>query len=101
MTMVSHRSFLLAISFAFSAAAGGVVDAAPPQRPNIVIIFIDDLGYADIGPFGAKSYATPNLDRMAAEGRRFTDFHASSAVCSASRAAPCDRTRQPALTPMS
>jgi len=54
--------------------------------PNVVIIFIDDMGYADIGPFGAEGYATPHLDRMAQEGRIFTDFHASSAVCSASRA---------------
>jgi arylsulfatase A-like enzyme len=61
--------------------------AAPPERPNIVVIFIDDLGYVDIGPFGATAYPTPNLDRMAAEGRRFTDFHTSSAVCSASRVA--------------
>ena len=57
------------------------------ELPNVVIIFIDDMGYADIGPFGAKSFPTPNLDRMAREGRRFTDFHVSSAVCSASRAA--------------
>ena len=61
--------------------------AAPPDRPNIVVIFIDDMGYADIGPFGAAAYQTPNLDRMAAEGRKFTDFHAATAVCSASRAA--------------
>ena len=57
------------------------------KLPNIVIIFIDDMGYADIGPFGAKDYKTPHLDRMAAEGRRFTDFHSATAVCSASRAA--------------
>src|SRR3954470_5610802 len=55
--------------------------------PNIVIIFIDDMGYADIGPFGATAYKTPNLDRMAKEGRVFTDFHSATAVCSASRAA--------------
>lgn len=57
------------------------------RRPNVVVIFIDDMGYADIGPFGANRHPTPNLDRMAAEGRRFTDFVASTAVCSASRAA--------------
>ena len=45
------------------------------------------MGYADIGPFGAQGYPTPNLDRMAAEGMRFTDFQVSSAVCTASRAA--------------
>jgi arylsulfatase A len=65
--------------------------ALPEQRsdrpPNIVLIFMDDLGYADIGPFGAKGYATPNLDRLAREGRVFTDFYVSQAVCSASRAA--------------
>lgn len=57
------------------------------KTPNVVVIFIDDMGYADIGPFGAKDYRTPNLDQMAAEGRIFTDFQVSSAVCSASRAA--------------
>ncbi len=59
-------------------------DAKRP--PNIVIIFIDDMGYADIGPFGATAYKTPHLDQMAHEGRIFTDFHAATAVCSASRA---------------
>ena len=57
------------------------------RLPNVVVIFIDDLGYADIGPFGAKRYVTPNLDQMAKDGRKFTDFVVSSAVCSASRAA--------------
>ncbi|GHT41983.1 N-acetylgalactosamine-6-sulfatase [Planctomycetales bacterium] len=55
------------------------------ELPNVVIIFIDDMGYADIGPFGAKT-PTPNLDRMAAEGRQFTNFIVPSPVCSASRA---------------
>ena len=57
------------------------------ELPNVVVIFIDDMGYADIGPFSANAFPTPNLDRMAHEGRRFTDFHVSSAVCSASRSA--------------
>ena len=57
------------------------------RTPNIVIIYIDDMGYADIGPFGAKGYATPHLDRMAAEGMKFTSFYSAQAVCSASRAA--------------
>src|SRR5437868_11015664 len=56
------------------------------RPPNIVIIFIDDMGYADIGPFGATAYKTPHLDQMAKEGRVFTDFHSATAVCSASRA---------------
>ena len=56
-------------------------------KPNIVLIFMDDLGYGDLSAYGAIGYTTPNLDRMAAEGIRFTDFHAATAVCSASRAA--------------
>ena len=58
-----------------------------PELPNFVIVFVDDMGYNDIGPFGAEGIETPNLDRMAANGMKFTDFQVSSAVCSASRAA--------------
>ena len=65
--------------------------ASATRPPNIVIIFIDDLGYADIGPFGATAYKTPHLDRMAGEGRIFTDFHSATAVCSASRVGADDR----------
>ena len=54
--------------------------------PNFVIIFADDMGYADISPYGAKN-RTPNLARMAKEGVRFTDFYVAQPVCSASRAA--------------
>ncbi|WP_417740193.1 sulfatase [Rosistilla oblonga] len=61
--------------------------AAAERLPNVVVIFIDDMGYEDIGPFGAEGIETPNLDEMAQQGRRFTDFVVSSAVCSASRAA--------------
>ena len=57
------------------------------KKPNFVVIFCDDAGYADVGCFGAKGFETPNLDRMAAEGMRFTDFYAASALCSPSRAA--------------
>ena len=59
---------------------------AAERLPNIVILFMDDMGYADIGPFGAEGYETPNLDQMAREGRRFTDFYVTQAVCSSSRA---------------
>ena len=57
------------------------------DKPNVVIVFCDDVGYADIGVFGAKGYETPNLDRMAAEGVKFTDFYAAAASCTPSRAA--------------
>ena len=58
---------------------------ADPVKPNIVVIFVDDMGYADIGPFGATKQATPNLNRMAQEGMKLTSFYAAT-VCSASRA---------------
>ena len=57
------------------------------KPPNVVILFADDMAYADVGGFGGSKGATPNLDRMAREGRRFTNFHVGQAVCSASRAA--------------
>ena len=60
--------------------------ATPPSLPNVVVIFVDDMGYADLGAYGATAYTTPHLDRMAAEGVRFTDFYVSQPVCSASRA---------------
>ena len=59
--------------------------AAAPEKPNIVFIFIDDMGYGDIGPFGSVKNRTPNLDRMAREGMRLTSFYAAP-VCSVSRA---------------
>lgn len=58
-----------------------------PRKPNIVLIFTDDQGYQDVGVFGAPDFETPNLDQMAAEGVRFTDFYVAQGVCSASRAA--------------
>jgi arylsulfatase A-like enzyme len=63
---------------------------APSQvehPPNVILIFCDDLGYADVGCYGAKGYKTPNIDRLARQGMRFTDFYVAQAVCSASRAA--------------
>lgn len=70
--------------FSFGLSPG---NAAENRPPNVVIIFVDDMGYADIGPFGALGYQTPNLDRLARQGRKFTQFYVAQAVCSASRAA--------------
>ncbi|MHC4665786.1 MAG: sulfatase-like hydrolase/transferase [Planctomycetota bacterium] len=55
-------------------------------KPNFIIIFCDDLGYGDLGCFGSKVHRTPNLDRMAAEGMKFTSFYVTSSVCTPSRA---------------
>src|SRR5687768_15749677 len=63
------------------------VAATPPAAPNVVLIFVDDLGYADVGCYGAKDIRTPHIDRLAAEGSRFTSFYVGQAVCTASRAA--------------
>lgn len=57
------------------------------RPPNVIIIFTDDQGYEDVGVYGAQGYTTPNLDRMAAEGMRFTQFYVAASGCSPSRAA--------------
>jgi len=65
---------------------GGVaVAAGPTTKPNIIFILTDDLGYGDLGCYGQELIATPRLDRMAAEGMRFTDFYAGNTVCAPSR----------------
>lgn len=61
--------------------------AANDAKPNIVLILCDDLGYGDLGCYGSDTIQTPNLDRLAQSGMRFTDFYMASSVCSASRAA--------------
>jgi arylsulfatase A len=57
------------------------------EKPNVVIIFCDDLGYGDLGCYGHPTIRTPNLDRMAAEGQKWTDFYVGASVCTPSRAA--------------
>jgi arylsulfatase A-like enzyme len=68
-----------------AALAAGAADAASP--PNIIFILADDLGYGDLGCYGQKRIRTPHLDRMAAEGMRFTQFYAGATVCAPSRCA--------------
>src|SRR5690242_13812463 len=63
------------------------IHAKQAVLPNIVIILTDDQGYADVGVFGAKGFQTPNLDRLASQGRIFRNFHVAQPVCSASRVA--------------
>jgi len=85
--MLSRRFFLQgAAATAAAWASSGVVRAADKSaRPNIVYIISDDIGYGDLGCYGAQHVKTPNLDRLAREGVRCTDAHSTSSVCSPSR----------------
>jgi len=65
--------------------ATGAVAADAPRRPNVVVILADDIGYGDLGCYGATLVKTPNLDRLARGGMRFIDAHAPSAVCTPTR----------------
>ncbi len=76
MAPMKLATLMLASLFAVSAAA----------KPNFVVIFADDLGYGDLGVYGSAKIRTPHLDKMAAEGMRFTDFYAAAPFCSPSRA---------------
>jgi len=71
--------WLIALSAAVMAWQGPTT--RPPARPNIVIILTDDLGYGDVSSYGATALTTPNIDRLAKEGLRFTDAHAPAATC--------------------
>ena len=75
---MDRREFLLACS-------GAGLRAAAPTRPNIVFIYADDLGYGDVSCYGATRVRTPNIDRLASRGVRFTDVHTSAATCTPSR----------------
>jgi arylsulfatase A len=76
----------LFVAIAICVFVTSIVDAAE-RKPNIVVIFCDDLGYGDLGCFGHPTIKTPNLDRMAAEGVKLTQFYSASPVCTPSRAA--------------
>ena len=76
--MKTHLAFLAMLS-------GSAVAFAEPIRPNIILIFVDDLGYGDFGCYGNTKNKTPNIDRLAAEGQRWTSFYASGSSCVPSR----------------
>ncbi len=89
---LNRRNFLKTVGMTAAALAvhgceNSFKQASNIDKPNVIIIFCDDVGYADVGVFGAKGYKTPHLDRMAAEGVKFTDFYAAAPSCTPSRAA--------------
>ncbi|HQR08253.1 MAG TPA: sulfatase [Gemmatales bacterium] len=77
--------FWLALLMAHTTFAFGE-ERKIPNRPNIILIYVDDMGYGDLGCYGNTVHRTPHLDQLAREGARFTDFYVAQAVCSASRA---------------
>jgi len=89
---MDRRQFLGTLAGAAAGAALAPLARAaetprPSRPPNLIVIFTDDLGYGDIGCYGAADVSTPRIDRMAAEGMRFTDYYTASAVCTPARAA--------------
>jgi arylsulfatase A-like enzyme len=72
---------------AFLLVGGCRAPASAPPRPNFVVVFADDMGYGDLGAFGHPVFRTPNLDQLAAEGQKWTQFYVAASVCTPSRAA--------------
>ena len=77
-------------SVGVSKSGAGIAAETQQDRPNIVIIYGDDVGYSDVGAYGSRLIPTPNIDRLASQGLRFTDGHCSAATCTpAPKAALC------------
>src|SRR4029079_16912664 len=74
------RTALLALFLAYPLVAAD-------RPPNVVLVYVDDMGYGDLACYGNKQIRTPSIDKLPADGVRFTDFYVAQAVCSASRAA--------------
>ncbi len=75
-----------ALTFALTFAASGQAPGAPPERPNVVFILVDDLGWSDLSYNGSQIYETPNINRLSKQGMVFTDFYSAGPVCSPTRA---------------
>lgn len=84
---MNRLSLLCLITLCIALVGGGCTPKkSDTTRPNVIVILMDDVGYGDLGSYGATGYTTPNIDRLASEGTRFTNFYAAQPVCSASRA---------------
>jgi arylsulfatase A-like enzyme len=87
MRVVLAHTLLVAGLVALPAAHRFTAAQAPQRGPNIVLIHADDLGWGDLSSYGQQRYRTPNIDRLASEGTRFTQYYSGSTVCAPSRAA--------------
>ena len=85
--MINRHVVIVLVAFVVSAVWISSTKAANQSRPNIVMILADDLGYGDLGCFGAKDLKSPHIDNLAKRGLRFTNFYANCPVCSPTRAA--------------
>lgn len=85
MSIPPTRLFLALIFVASALGLNPIATAQPNSKPNIVIIFADDLGFGDVSCYGATKIATPNIDRLASQGMKFTDAHSAASLCSPSR----------------
>jgi arylsulfatase A-like enzyme len=81
-----HRVLFVALAIGCVWSTPGHAQSAREMRPNVLLIITDDLGWADLGSYGATDIRTPNLDRLASEGLRLTDFYANGVTCSPTRA---------------
>jgi arylsulfatase A-like enzyme len=87
MRIAVSKTLALLILFPVGAGFADEAKPNPVQRPNVIFLLTDDLGYSDVSCYGATKVKTPNIDRMATEGLQFTDFHTAASICSPSRAA--------------
>lgn len=85
MLLASLRILLVSILLAISAHGDALAYFAEEKKPNIILLYVDDLGFGDIGVNGATAVKTPNIDQLAAEGLNFTDAHSTAATCTPSR----------------
>ena len=85
-TIISHMIILLSALLVIITGSCNNQNISISNRPNIVLLLADDLGYGELGSYGQKIVTTPELDKLASDGMRFTDFYAGNAVCSPSRA---------------
>src|SRR5688572_17555425 len=89
MTPINRRQFLTSTIGAAAALALGpavaVAQNPPGRKPNIILVLADDLGFGELGCYGQTKIPTPNIDRLAAEGMRFTTFYSGAPVCAPAR----------------